>query len=1661
MTDQTDRISSLDATLASLQAGQDARRSDGTEFEDAVLRHAEDIPSWEIAECWPYLEWPDRMSTGVPLPSHDAGIDLVAVKHDGSRVAIQCKARSRDGSVTTTHVQKFAGAAPGSVFAERWMVTDARQSAATEDAAAVADVTFIDFEAALAEARDVAQERERSDDEADPRTAMQQGAVAACVQALRAGLPEHRDRWLGRDPADWMPRDATRATLVLPCGTGKTRVSMRVMSELAGSGELGVVLVPSIALIAQVRREYLSHIDRPVRTLAVCSDKTAGHVDAEEDPDLARDPTRDTGQVHAADVGCRVAQSAEAVASWLRNGTPSTSLHIIFSTYQSAHHTAEALQRERRFASVLILDEAHRTAQLRPARSSRQAERLRVFTLCHDQNEFPARYRLYQTATPRVYDASNARVAHIDRTKWIVASMSDESIFGPVAWRLPYKEAVEKRFLCDYRIIAIGVDGKAWTAANRIVQRFEQSQESRGLTTREALSWLVYGVTLAGGAVGDDGGVRVSRSLAFLNKVRRSDQMVKWLDSDEGRSEIERYFAEGGVDGAGRRYAVEHLDAGHPVRERRQALRALAGANGENPRGVANVGIFGEGTDSPSLDAVALLAPRRSPTDVIQIVGRCMRRAPGKEYGYVIVPVPLPRGIDAETSLSMDTLGDEWKVLGEVLRALRAHDGRIEDDISSLLQIYVPPEAEEPVRQPVVVRDGPEMRMGVWTGPRGHAEDAVARAEIPAWREASTRGAAPVTEYLTKDKGFEWGQPAPAGEPARFTAGVAADERMLEESPAVLVVQRGRGGVRCTVQAASRSLERHGGVDVAKTVERAREAAESLDPLPRRPRRRAARRTTTSRDSRPTGSATLRLLEQIRQEGVGRDLRVEVMEKSGLRGNEVRDFNLLMEPVRRASEYLKGERLEARLRSVLGMEHLQDADTHADACTVSVLLLMNAALLHARLEVAKGQAAALARVGRLHDAAAGSEPVEVLRGAWTAVLRYDYQPVFRPALDVLEALAAADAQGGVNQAVRAVAAWAKENAETYVSMGMEYAGELFSRVLGNQASDGAFFTRQPAARLLAELALDATGETAWAERRTWKRLRIADLACGSGTLLNAWLEAVKARIRQAGGDERRAAEFHKYAVERLVTGLDINPVSMQMAAGRMTLGNVSVDYRKMGLRAMPYGSVDGEAVRLGSLELLTDEDVVGPAPSTDDDDDTRGQGALFESAAVDPEVVQDVEDRRIVMMNPPFTANDKKGRKFTPKVVKALQQRELQIRDRLAASDPEAAGVIDANSIRTMFTPLAEKVLAEDGGVLAKIMPVTACTGASGLRERRFLASRFHIDMIVCSHDPREPNLSTHTSINECLVIARRDDGTFQAPTRFLNLRRFPGTVEAVRDAVAAIRSRRFDEIGNACEWAEDRMRAGDWSPVQWFDPKLAEAAARIPAAAGLCRLDALYEMGPAGQRIRDAFERVDRRVGDGKDVDVFDSVSSELRIRLAGTPDAVWRPRPGKETMVRSYLERRGWTLLANRSGVDSARLVAVCAEAKGFGSGFMPVVTETPEQAKALCLVWNSTPVLLQLLNMRTKKLTYAHWSVAQLGSVRVPASLGDAAEAGAALVAAYGRVCRARLEPWAQADTDPVRREIDEAVAEAYGISAGVLADWRRRLAGEPTVANRSPL
>ena len=168
------------------------------------------------------------------------------------------------------------------------------------------------------------------------------------------------------------------------------------------------------------------------------------------------DPTRDSGHTHTVEVGCRVAESPEAVERFLSEECRSDRLNLIFSTYQSGHHVAEALRKTRRYAEMLVCDEAHRTAQIKQINRENTAERIRNFTLCHDQAMFPARYRLYQTATPKIFSADNRRVQRIDRTKYAVNDMGDQGVFGPEGYRRSYQYAVENDLLSDYRIIAFG-----------------------------------------------------------------------------------------------------------------------------------------------------------------------------------------------------------------------------------------------------------------------------------------------------------------------------------------------------------------------------------------------------------------------------------------------------------------------------------------------------------------------------------------------------------------------------------------------------------------------------------------------------------------------------------------------------------------------------------------------------------------------------------------------------------------------------------------------------------------------------------------------------------------------------------------------------------------------------------------------------------------------------------------------------------------------------------------------------------------------------------------------------------------------------------------------------------------------------------------------------
>ena len=445
--------------------------TDGRWLEDLTVTAAPHIKEWDIAYTYHWADWPEREQRYPNSTHQDVGIDAVAVRHsDGEHIAIQCKSRQLNANgqgdpIHKTEIDKFANTSSSPFWAERWIVTNGDNPFSSNIVQAIpADqnaIKAVNIAADLLQQQATLTHEECPHCEPTPngeerrqtKSCMQGEAIKESVRILR----EHEQSESGG-----LPKGQARGKIILACGTGKTRISLRIIEELTSMGKLSIVLCPSIALVAKIRREYLQNTTVGIRALAVCSDETAGYdPNKESTRNTALDPTLDNSNVSANEVKGKVTTNPAELSDWIRHESGRGRVNVIFGTYQSGYRIAEALQETGATATVLIADEAHRTAGLKRKQTKRaviseEEQRLRNFTLCHEQDEFPAIYRVYQTATPRIYDTSK-----VDRNKandWIVRTMDDETTFGVDLYRKSYVEAVRNGWLSDYRIIALGVN---------------------------------------------------------------------------------------------------------------------------------------------------------------------------------------------------------------------------------------------------------------------------------------------------------------------------------------------------------------------------------------------------------------------------------------------------------------------------------------------------------------------------------------------------------------------------------------------------------------------------------------------------------------------------------------------------------------------------------------------------------------------------------------------------------------------------------------------------------------------------------------------------------------------------------------------------------------------------------------------------------------------------------------------------------------------------------------------------------------------------------------------------------------------------------------------------------------------------------------------------
>lgn len=1348
--------------------------TDGIWLEDLTVDIGPALADWDVEVIYPWGAWPEREEHFPQSTANDDGIDLVARRRsDGAHIAVQCKSRQLDDTGRGRDIGKdefdsFSSHSSSSFWSERWLIANGsvRLSDPATRSNQMSDqpVKLVNLAADVSAAAQIMEQEgdcahcaHPGGDGPQTRSCMQREAVERSVRLLR----EHADADTGGRPIG-----EARGRIILPCGTGKTRVALRITETLASAGELSVVLCPSIALVAQIRREFLNHASVAIRALAVCSDETAGYDPTNEG--VAKhddDPTRDTSNVSASDIKGRVTTDAAEIARWISEGG-SDDISVIFGTYQSARRVAEAIEASGAAVTLLVCDEAHRTASLRRKRNAVPDEdaKLREFTLCHDQQAFPARYRVYQTATPRIYNHANS-TRRVDPGEFVVRSMDDETTFGVELYRRSYVDAVRNGWLADYRIIALGVsDPDAYRIANDLARDAGGSGRHK-LTTVDH----IRGLALAGGTRTDDErNVCVNSCIAFMNTVNKSKNLAANLQTDAVRG----WLAERLADREPALFTLEHLDATSNVAQRDNAKQRLAEADSDAPHGIVNVGIFGEGTDSPSLSSVAFLEPRRSPIDVVQAVGRAMRTSPGKELGYVICPILIPPSADPEQWLSTARPDEGWSELGQILLALRAHDERIENELAGLLKIFVPSADEVPqVTSMVSVpsRSTGRIRHGEHTGAPGAVFDVV---------EAAAADDGPLSHHGISPLAPErW---TPATEPT-----------------AVLIARPRSDG---TVELRQDSPERdrpasgdvRGRVNVERTKRRARKMINDGQgrPLPSAAERR--RRSEQARQrKRERGEEHAQQMLDLVSSAVGDDITVNLLARSGLRRDRVaRDLNILEASVNEAAFHLRRDELQPALDAHFGLDHLaaDKRSGQADGCTVAALLLMNAAMLHQRI-AAGGWLRGIEPLAAIKNS---TDPIRRCAQNWERITRQDFVPVVAPAREAVYAVERTGRLAGLERALRHLAAEAERIAATYADMGADHAGPLFNKVMGNQASDGAFFTRPPAATMAARLALDACSRSGaltagsssaghgradadWTDPQTWREHRAVDLACGSGTLLAALLAEMKRRAAVQGATNALLAELQRVAVEDVLAGMDINPVSLQLAATQLTAGNADIKYRRMGLYQMPYGPT-GDAVvptAAGTLELLAEESVLP-------NDEAQlfasaAQGAALEMSLDTPQSLNDPDIReaadaavgaRIAIMNPPFTERERMGQKFPKEAQRLLRSRVDGLEGSLVAADPTLAGFVTKRALRPMFVALADRCIASRNGVLAMVVPTVALASHSGGREREVLASRFDVDTVLTCHQPGNINLSQNTNINESIVVMRRRATAATPPPR-------------------------------------------------------------------------------------------------------------------------------------------------------------------------------------------------------------------------------------------------------------------------------------------------------
>ena len=632
-------MNELDRLLDTYRAQTATQRDRGTAFEKLVAAWLVTDPVWSkrLAQVEPWGEWAARRGES----RVDAGIDLVGTMRGGGAVVIQCKLYAPDHRINKDDIDSFISASAKDLFAERLIVETTEPEWSEPALRMVRGQSIPTTRIGLQHLResDVDWSRFAATGDIDrPKPKTLRGDQEEALQAVSAGL-----------------KDAGRGKLIMACGTGKTLTSLRIAEDLAGAGGAVLYAVPSLALMAQTVPEWCADAVVPITAFAVCSDTQVGK---------RRRSRYDTAEIEVNDLAFPATTDAGKLAAAMA-ASDGGSMRVVFATYQSISVIADA-QAEHGLPDfdLIVCDEAHRTTGV-----TFSGEDQSNFVKIHDNALIRGRKRLYMTATPRIYgDKALKKARDADAA---LASMDDAALYGEVLFHHGFARAVESGILTDYRVIVLAMDEGEVSAAVQKRLADKDSELVLDDATKIVGCWKALSKAGLAGLGPDDAGP-MNRALAFCRSIKTSE-----LVRDEFGQVVSAYLADHG-DGplSEFRCEVEHVDGNHKARERKARLDWLKADEGPGVcRILSNARCLTEGVDVPALDAILFLHPRNSQIDVVQAVGRVMRRAPRKRMGYVILPVGVPPDKAADEALKDNK---KYRVVWQILNALRAHDERLD-----------------------------------------------------------------------------------------------------------------------------------------------------------------------------------------------------------------------------------------------------------------------------------------------------------------------------------------------------------------------------------------------------------------------------------------------------------------------------------------------------------------------------------------------------------------------------------------------------------------------------------------------------------------------------------------------------------------------------------------------------------------------------------------------------------------------------------------------------------------------------------------------------------------------------------------------------------------------------------------------------------------------